>query len=99
MNETSTIKKAKISDKEIKKIEKQIKSTSFLLVKEYFKEEINEVEKKEKKRVNEKINKIIRGRIHQKYKVSHIKKIPYMDYVDVMMFISDLTIDDLKHYL
>lgn len=99
MNQTTSVKKSKITDKEIRKIEKQIKSASYLLVKDYFGEQINEVDSKDKKRINEKISKTIRGRIHQKYKISHIKNISYMDFVDVMMFISDITFDDIKHYL
>ena len=96
MNQTQTIKKAKISDKDTRRIEKQIKSTTFLLVKDYFGDQINEVDKKEKTKINQKINKEITKKILQEYKITHIKKIPYMNFVDVMMFISDITIDDIR---
>lgn len=96
MNQTQTIKKAKISDKDTRRIEKQIKSATFLLVKEYFGDQINEVDKKEKTKINQKINKEITKKILQEYKITHIKKIPYMNFVDVMMFISDITIDDIR---
>lgn len=96
MNQIQTIKKAKINEKDIRRIEKQIKAITFLLVKDYFGDQINEVDKKEKTKINQKINKEITKKILQEYKITHIKKIPYMNFIDVMMFISDITIDDLK---
>lgn len=96
---TETVKKAKLNVNEVKKIEKHIKSATFLLVKDYYGDSINEVDKKDKRKINEKINKALTRKIHQEYKVTHLKKIQWFDYVDVMMYIDSVTIDDLKFFL
>lgn len=102
MSETSqirAIKKTKLNVNELKKMEKHIKSATFYLVKDYYGDTIEEVDKKEKTKINQKINKAITRKVLQEYKITHLKKIQWMEYVDVMMYIDSLSIDDLKHFL
>jgi hypothetical protein len=99
MTDIQAIKKKQLNVNELKKIEKHIKSATFLLVKDYYGDSINEIDKKEKRKTNLKINKALTRKVHQVYKVTHLKKIQWMDYVDVMMYIDSVTIDDLKYFL
>ena len=70
MSQVKEIKlELKMSDKDLKKIEKYIRSASFSFVQEYFGELIEQVNKKEKSNLKQKFTKAITEKICEVYKV------------------------------
>ena len=99
MTNIKTVSDKKMPIKDLKKIDNHIKTTTFRLVGEYYGNLIDQVDKKEKRKLNLKISKIIVRLVHQKFDVTHLKKIKWFSFVDALVYIDNLTIDDLKFYL
>lgn len=95
----STLNKKKMSSNEINELKKYIESASYELVADFYGVDLDRQDQKEKKKLNQKIQKIINRKICQQFEVSHIKNLKWFDLIEVKMFVDDTTVHDLRIYL
>jgi hypothetical protein len=96
MDKVNTAKNKSMSVKDFKKMERHIRSVAFKLVGEYYGDSIEQVIKSEKTKLKQTFIKILVKMVCEEFKVNHLKKINWFYYVDTLMYLDSLTIEDLK---